>query len=264
MTAATRIVRPFGELFRFRDLVGALVERELKVRYRHSYLGALWTMLNPLLQMIVYAVVFSTIMRFDVQNYAIFLLVGLLPWIFLSQSVTQSVLSLVVNQGLIKKIRFPKAVFPLSVLASNLVNFAVSFVPLFGLMLYFGVPFRPAALMVPAAMLLVALFAAGLGLLLAGLCVFFRDMVHLTTVFFSVWFFLTPIIYPESAIPPQYAFFLELNPMTYFVACFREPLFAGALPSMGTLGAAAAWAAFTFALGWTVFHAYDAKYIHYL
>jgi ABC-type polysaccharide/polyol phosphate export permease len=118
--------------------------------------------------------------------------------------------------------------------------------------------------MLPASIALLAVFSCGLCLLLAGLCVFFRDMAHLTTVVFSIWFYLTPIIYPESTIPARWSAFVTFNPMTYFVACFREPLFAGALPSAGTIAVACGCALGSFALGWASFHANDNKYIHYL
>ena len=122
------------ELFRYRQLIAMLVVRELKVRYKRSLFGLLWTMLNPLLLMIVYTVVFATIMKAPQRNYSIFLLSGLLPWLFFSIAVLQGLTSILTNQELIRKVRLPQAVFPLSVVGSNLVNFALSFLPLLLLM----------------------------------------------------------------------------------------------------------------------------------
>src|SRR2546428_3781400 len=138
-----------AEVWRFRQLIALLVVRELKVRYKRSVLGVLWTMLNPLLLMVVYAVVFTTILPAAMPNFSIFLLAGLLPWLYFSTSLMQGLMSVLVNQELIRKVRLPQAVFPLSVVGSNLVNFTLSLVPLFVVMLALHQPFTAALLILP-------------------------------------------------------------------------------------------------------------------
>ena len=165
-----------AELLQYRELVALLVVRELKVRYKRSVLGLLWTMLNPLLLMVVYTVVFATIMRAPQRNFAIFLLSGLLPWLFFSTSVLQGLNSILTNQELIRKVRLPQAVFPLSVVGSNLVNFSLSLAPLLLLMAVLGQPFTPALLFIPVAIFILAVFTSGVTLLFATFTVFFRDV----------------------------------------------------------------------------------------
>ena len=261
MTTSVAAVR---ELYRFRELVANLVSRELKVRYKRSYLGMIWTMLNPLLQMSIYTIVFSSVMRFDMRGYPVFLLSGLLPWMFMHQSVSQSVPSLLGNAGLIRKIRLPKAVFPISVVASNLVNFGFSLAPLVLILLVTGTPITPAFAFLPLSILVLVMFTAGLSMLASSLTVFFRDIAHLIEVFFSLWFYLTPIIYREDVIPEQYRMLIHYNPARHFVAIFRGPIFEGSLPSLSSFTWALGLATGSLLLGWAVFHWNDRRYIHYL
>ena len=178
LVEVTRKPSRLAELWRFRQLVFLLVSRELKVRYKRSVLGVLWTMLNPLLLMVVYAVVFTTIMPAALPNFAVFLLAGLLPWIYFSTALLQGLMSVLVNQELVRKVRVPKAVFPLSVVGSNLVNLALSLVPLFAMMLALRQPFTAALLFLPVGILVLTLFTAGATLFLASATVFFRDVRH--------------------------------------------------------------------------------------
>jgi len=172
-----------AELWSFRQLVFLLVARELKVRYKRSVLGVLWTMLNPLLLMVVYAVVFTTIMPAALPNFAIFLLAGLLPWIYFSTALLQGLMSVLVNQELVRKVRVPQAVFPISVVGSNLVNLGLSLVPLFVMMLAIRQRFTAALLFLRALLFLLAHAPRFVGeppflllgaLALLGLLLFFR------------------------------------------------------------------------------------------
>lgn len=252
------------ELYKFRELVRNLVSRELKVRYKRSTLGIAWTMLNPLLQMSIYTIVFSHMMRANVTNYPVFVLSALVPWMFMHQSVSQSVPSLLVNAGLIRKIRLPKVVFPISVVTSNLVNMLFSIVPLFVILVFTGTPLSPALAFLPISIITLTLFAAGLALLSSSLTVFFRDIAHLIEVFFSVWFYLTPVIYLEEMVPEKYRVLIQLNPARFFIEMFRAPIFEQRLPGAMHFSIALGLALFTFILGWAVFHWNDRRYIHYL
>src|SRR5262249_13671457 len=172
---------PLSELLQYRQLVGMLIVRELKVRYKRSVLGMLWTMLNPLLLMAVYTVVVATVMRSPLRNCAFFLLSGLLPWLCFSTAVLQGLASILTNQELIRKVRLPQAVFPLSVVGSNLVNFALSLVPLFLLMAVLGQPFTPALLFIPIGILILSVFTTGVTILFSTFTVFFPPVRHLPT-----------------------------------------------------------------------------------
>src|SRR3954467_5853186 len=215
---------PVGELLQYRELVAMLVVRELKVRYKRSVLGLLWTMLNPLLLMVVYTVVFATIMRAPQRNFAIFLLSGLLPWLFFSVAVLQGLNSILANQELIRKVRLPQAVFPLSVVGSNLVNFVLSFVPLLLLMAVLRQPFTPALLFVPVGMLVLTVFTSGVTLLFATFTVFFRDVRHLAEVALQMLMYLSPVFYDLKMLGQHDAWWFRLfrlllraNPLTYLL-----------------------------------------------
>jgi len=260
-----------AELLRYRQLVAMLVVRELKVRYKRSVLGLLWTMLNPLLLMVVYTVVFATIMRTAERNFAIFVLSGLLPWLFFSVSLVQGLNSILANQELIRKIRIPQAVFPLSVVGSNLVNFALSLLPLLLLMAVLRQPIRPALLFLPVAMLVVAIFTTGATLLLATFTVFFRDVRHLTEVLLQMLLYLSPVFYNLQVLPQRDAWWfhalqlvLRLNPLSYLFALVRDPIFYGRLPAAQVVGISVAAAALLLVLGFAVFQRLSPRHIHYL
>jgi len=260
-----------GELFRFRQLIALLVVRELKVRYKRSVFGLLWTMLNPLLLMVVYAIVFTTIMPAAQHNFAIFLLSGLLPWLFFATAVLQGLTSILTNQELIRKVRLPQAVFPLSVVGSNLVNFALSLVPLFVMMAALKQPFTPALLFLPVAMLLLTVFTSGVTLLFSTFTVFFRDVRHLAEVALQMLMYLTPVLYDLRILGEHHEWwfrgfrlFLRLNPLSYLVPLVRDPVYFGRLPPLAMLGGATAWALVALAAGFAIFQRLAPRHIHYL
>ena len=259
------------ELFDYRQLVALLVVRELKVRYKRSVFGLLWTMLNPLLLMIVYTVVFSTIMPVAQKNFSVFLLSALLPWLFFQTALVQGLNSVVANQDLIRKVRVPQAVFPLSVVGSNLVNLALSVVPLFLLMLFLRQPFTRALLFLPVGVLLLTCFTSGVTLALATFTVFFRDVKHLAEVVLQMLMYLSPIFYDLRALGNSKAWwfrlfqtFLALNPLSYLIALIREPVYYGRLPEAQTMGIAAGLSLFTLFVGYRIFQRLAPRHIHYL
>lgn len=268
---SSRRPNPIADLLQFRQLIALLVARELKVRYKRSIFGALWTMLNPLLLMVVYTIVFTTIMQTGMPNFSIFLLAGLLPWLFVSTSILQGMASVLGNQDLIRKVRVPQAIFPLSVVGSNLVNFTLSLLPLFAVMAVLGQPITSALLFLPVAVLVLTLFASGLTLLLASFTVFFRDVRHLTEVFLQVVFYLSPILYDLQRIEstpgvwwtPLFRAELRLNPLSYLLPLVREPVYGGVLPSLEALLVATAWGLGSFAVGLAVFTRLEPRHIHH-
>jgi ABC-type polysaccharide/polyol phosphate export permease len=220
------------EIYRYRDLVLALVARELKVRYRRSALGFTWTMLQPLLMMLVLQVVFSSIFRIRLANYPVYAMAGILFWNFFSQSVVTSMNSLRGNAMLLKKVPVPKAVFPIATVASGVINLVFALVPLLLLLLITGHPLTPALLFLPVSILLIALFTLGAGLLLSPLSIFFNDIVEMITVVLSVLMYLTPIIYPKEIVPPRMAWIVRFNPLRSILEVFRDPIYYGKVPPL--------------------------------
>ncbi|HVF58872.1 MAG TPA: ABC transporter permease [Thermoanaerobaculia bacterium] len=240
------------DLYRYRDLVGALVARELKVRYRRSAIGFLWTMLQPLLTMLVFQVVFSALFRFDLPNYPVYALAGILFWNFFNQSIVSSMNSLRGNAGLLQKLPVPKAVFPLATVISGVINLCFALIPLFLLLIVTGHPLRPALAFLPLAILLAALFTLGAGLLLSPLAVFFHDVVELVGVLLTLLMYLTPIFYPKEIVPPQLLWLVRFNPVRSILEVFRDPIYQGEVPPVSHFTVALGIAVLALALGaWT-------------
>lgn len=225
-----------SDLLRYRDLVWYLVIRDLKVRYRRSMIGFMWTMLQPLLTMMVLQVVFSAVFRFDVHNYPVYALAGILFWNFFSQSVVSSMNSLRGNASLLRKLPIPKAVFPISSVVSGVVNLLLAMVPLLAILIVTGHPLRPSLAFLPVAILLAALFTLGAGLLLSPLAAFFSDVVEMITVLMTLLLYLTPIFYPLSIIPDDYRWAVRFNPLRSVLEVFRDPIYYGKIPPLSHLG----------------------------
>lgn len=223
---------------RYRDLVWMLVVRDLKVRYRRSTIGFLWTMLQPLLTMLVLTLVFSAIFRFELPNYPVYALAGIMFWNFFSQSITTSMNSLKGNAQLLTKIPVPKAIFPLATVIAGVINLLFALVPLFGILLVTGHPIRPSVLFVPVAILVAALFTLGAGLLLSPVAVFFYDTIEMVTVLLTLLMYMTPIFYPMEIIPDHYRWAVRFNPLRSVLEVFRDPIYHGKIPPITHLSVA--------------------------
>ena len=224
------------ELYLYREMLRNLVAKELRARYKGSVLGFFWTFTHPLLMLIVYSIVFSFVMRVKIENYAMFLFVALLPWNYLAQSILQAASSLVQNGPLVKKIYFPRAVLPLSVVFANLVNYVLGLCVLIPALLFFQIKLTPALLAFPLILLLQTLLVVALTLLVAVATVYFRDLEHITSILMTVWFFLTPVIYPATLIPERFRPFLTLNPAAPLIEAYRAIFFYGRWPEWHELG----------------------------
>ncbi len=253
-------------LYRFRELVLLLVQRDLKVRYKRSVLGMAWTLLNPLLQMAVYSLVFSVIMKIGTPAYPLFLLAGLLPWSLVSVSTTSSALSLIMNQGLIRKVAVPQAVYPLAIVGSKLFDTLMSVLPLALIAALFGRPPGPSWVLLPVAVVLAAAFTAGLSLFFSSVTVFFRDVRHLVDILFQIWFYVTPVLYPASFLDvlprPWMKSVLLLNPARPIVGLFQKIVYEQSFPTAAEAGVAVAVAAAVFLGGFLTFTAAEDRHIH--
>lgn len=257
-----------GQLVAYRDLVRNLVLRDLKVRYKNSVLGFFWSLLNPLLMMIILTVVFTVMVRIaNVQRFPLFILTGLLPWNFLSVSLIVSTRSIVDNAHLIKKVYFPREVLPLATVLSELVHFFLALVVLFALLPIFGVGFTPWISFLPLLMLTQSIFIVGLALFLSTLNVFFRDTQTIMGVATNAWFFLTPIIYPLSTLPRDFQLgaltvdvqrlVMALNPMASLVTCYRTVILEGEPPAFDLWYRSLIVAVVSLLVGYLVFHRYS-------
>jgi ABC-2 type transport system permease protein len=220
------------KLYQHSDLIWYLVLRDLRVRYRRSTLGLLWTMLQPLMMMLVLYVVFSHVFRFDVYRYPVYVLAGILFWNFFQQSIVASMNSLRGNAGILQKLPVPKAVFPIASVLSGVVNLCLALVPLLAILLATGQRLEPALLFLPVAIILAAMFTLGAGLLLSPLAVFFSDVVELVGVVLVLLMYLTPIFYPMSIVPERFRWLVRYNPIRSVLEVFRDPIYYGKIPPL--------------------------------
>lgn len=210
------------KLFSYRELIVSLTKKELKVKYRGSVLGFFWSLLNPILTMLVYTFVFSIVLRGGIKEFAIFLICALLPFNFLSNSVNYGASSIIANSNLVNKIYFPREIIPLSIIFSNLVNFFFELAALFIVLGIMGYKFYMFLYLLPVLIFIQFFLVVGMTLLVSALNVFFRDLQHLITIIMMVWFFGTPIIYPLSMVPERFQFIIKINPMTICSAYYRN------------------------------------------
>jgi lipopolysaccharide transport system permease protein len=267
VTTAAALLQPVSALYRVREPLALLVARDLKARYKRSFLGMLWTLVGPLLQMGVYTLVFSAIVRIQVPAYAVYVLSGLLPWALVSGATLASSFSLLANQHLIRKVAVPQAVYPLALVGGKALDLFLSLLPLAIVAAIQGRPPSLAWLFLPVAVVLAVAFTAGLSLLVASLTVFFRDLRHLADVGFQVWFYLTPILYPASfveSLDPRLRLFLAANPATPLVRMFQAPIHEGRLPGAGEIAAAAAAAVLALGAGFFAFVRLEDRHLHWL
>lgn len=210
------------ELFSYRELLFSLTKKELKVKYRGSVLGFLWSLLNPILTMLVYSFVFSIVLRAGIQEFAIFLICALLPFNFLSNSVNYGAGSIISSSNLVNKIYFPREIIPLSIVFANLFNFFFELIALFIVLAIMGYKFYVFLYLLPIVIFIQFFLVVGVTLLVSALNVFFRDLQHLITIIMMVWFFGTPIIYPLSMVPEKFQFIIKINPMTVYSSYYRN------------------------------------------
>ena len=211
------------KLFSYRELLYSLTRKELKVKYRGSVLGFFWSLLNPILTMLVYSFVFSILSRGGVKEFAIFLICALLPFNFLQNSVNQGTGSIISNSNLVNKIYFPREILPLSIVFSNLINYFLELIALFVVLAFMGYKFYLFLYILPVLIFIQIFLVMGMTLLVSALNVFFRDLQHLITIVMMVWFFGTPIIYPLSMVPEHFQPYMKfINPMTIYAEYYRN------------------------------------------
>jgi ABC-2 type transport system permease protein len=232
--------RALEEFIAYWELTANLIARDLKTKYRGSVLGIFWSLLNPLMLMVVYTAVFSVIVRVKIPGsvpYPVFLLAGLVPWNAFAQSLTNATTSVVDNAGIVRKVYFPLEILPVSAVLSASVNFLISLALLAVIALVFGVHLGLSLLILPVLIVLQVAFTIGLGCLLAAGNVFFRDVQYFLSVLLTVWFFGTPIVYSLDLVPARLRPVFEANPMAWLVSCYQSVWVYGRWPRWSFLAA---------------------------
>lgn len=224
------------ELYEYREMIISLVKRDLKSRYKGSVLGFFWMFLNPLLQLGVYTIVFSTIMRMGIDKFYLFMFVALVPWLFFSSCLSSGPGVIFSQQDMVKKIYFPRQVLPISFTLSQFVNMLLSFIVIFVVVFFSGVRVNPIALCyLPLIMIIEFVLGLGVTYLVSALNVYFRDLEYIMGIISMAWMYLTPVIYPVEMVPEKFVKLFYLNPMTSIVIAYRDILYYGRAPEMSTL-----------------------------
>jgi ABC-type polysaccharide/polyol phosphate export permease len=254
---------PIRNIYHYRELIWALALKELKIRYKRSFLGFLWALLNPLLQMVVLSLVFSTVLRIPIPHFAVFLISVLMPWTFFSQSLSYAADSIVNNSDLIKKVRVPKIVFPVAALTSNMVNLLLSLIPMLMIVIVLHNPVYFTWFYLPVPLLALTLLTLGLSLMLATLNVYYRDVSHILQIVLQIWFYVTPIIYPIEAFG-KYQWLFKLNPVLYALNGFRMAVYKGAVPSAQSVVASFVCGIIALMIGYAMFRRNQDEFVYYV
>jgi lipopolysaccharide transport system permease protein len=256
-----KVLEELADIARHRDLLILLVQKDLKVKYKGTALGFFWSLLNPLLLMVVYSVVFSVLVRFQIERYPVFLLSGLLPWNAFVATITSASTSLVANANLVRRVRFPLEFLPLTSVLSGLVNLVLSLAILLVFALLFRQPLGAPLIMLPLLLVIQLVFTTGVCLVLSALLVYFRDLEYLVGIGLTALFFLTPIIYPLSAVGGnRLAIILKLNPMTWLITSYQSIWHDNAWPKPSYLVAFAAMSLLVLLLGRFVFRRLQGRF----
>ena len=214
---------PFGEVWKYRELLYFFVWRDIKIRYKQTAIGAAWAILQPLMSMIVFSLFFGALAHIPSQGlpYPIFYYSALLPWMYFAGALQNATNTIVDNQRIVTKVYFPRLVLPMAATISGLVDFAVGFVVFVGFLIYYRIHPTPALLLLPAFLLLATLTALGVGLWLSALNAIYRDVRYVLPFFVQIWLFASPVAYPSSLVPAKWRWLYGLNPMTGVIEGFR-------------------------------------------
>lgn len=248
-------------LFRYRELIRNLVLKDLKLKYRDSVLGFVWSLANPLLLILVYGFVFSHILRVDVPNFSYFLLIGILPWNFFSQAVLMSTGAVLDNGALIRKVAIPAEVFPIATVLFSLVQYFLAlfvFMPM--ILFFFGIALGWLALAFFPVLIFQLAFTLGLSFVVSTATVFYRDVRHFAEIFLTLLFWLTPIIYDVAAVPQSLRTAIFLNPLSYFILSYQDILYRQTMPGLERWAVLSALSVASLALGYLVQYNHKARF----
>lgn len=249
-----RSIEELNDVLKYRHLIFEFVRRDVVTRYKRSVLGIAWTMLNPLGTMLIMVLVFAKLFTGAGTGYPVYVLAGLVFWNFFSQVTQAAPQTLLWSGPLIHRVYMPRTVFAFTAVGAALVNLLLSFVPLVAVMLLLRVPFGWPLLTIPFAVLLLAMFALGLGLALSSAVAYFPDVLDIYQIVLVAWMYLSAIFYPYDLIPESYRWwFFNLNPIYHLLVLFRDPIYGNVWPSLMHVGAAVIIAFGTLIFGWMVF-----------
>lgn len=225
----------FNEIYKYREFLKTSIKKDFRGKYKKSILGVLWSFLNPLFQLLIYALVFPFILKNDVDNYIIFLIVALMPWNFFNMTILQSAACIVSNGGIIKKVFFPREILPISTTTSNLLNFLITCIIVFASLFISGIGIGSSIIFLPLIILIQYIFQLGLSFIFSSITVYIRDVEYLLNVFMMLMFYMCPIVYSADMIPDKFLPLFKLNPMFHIIEYYRQILYYKQNPNIISL-----------------------------
>ena len=225
----------FKNLYQYRELLKTNIQKEIRGKYKGSFLGILWSFLNPLLMVVVYAIVFPYIMRIQVPNYLIFLIVAIIPWNFFVTCITTGCNCVWINGGIIKKVYFPREILPISVVGAGLINFLISCVIILIFVIFGGIGISIQLLWLPIVAIIQSVLSLGLLFILSAINVYVRDVEYIVSFIVNLLFYATPILYTADMFPEKIRWVLYLNPMTHLIDAYRNIFYNQTMPNIGSL-----------------------------
>ena len=234
------------ELYNYRELLKTNIKKDIRGKYKGSWLGVVWTFLNPLLQLLVYSFVFPFILRINVENYTIFMIVALMPWNFFTTAVQQGCGCIVANEGILKKVYFPREILPVSIVTSTLVNFLITCIIMFVFIIFGGVGVTWHVV------------------ILSAIVVFVRDVDHFVGIVLMLAFYVTPIIYTPDMLPAKFQWAITFNPIAQLINAYRDILYYHQLPNMTSLGIVGLVSLAALGLGYMIFKKLERNFVEEL
>ena len=250
----------FKELYKYREFLKTSVKKEFRGKYKKSFLGVLWSFLNPLCQLLIYALVFPFILKVDVENYTMFLIVALIPWNFFNMTLLQSAASIVANGGIIKKVYFPRIILPISVVTSNLISFLITFVIVLAALLISGIGITTSIFMLPVILLIQYLFQLGVAFIASSITVYIRDIEYIINLLTMLLFYMCPIAYSADMIPDKLAPIFNLNPLLHIINYYREILYYQRIPDVSGILTLLLVAVIFLVGGYLIFKKYEKRF----
>lgn len=242
------------EIGKYKEFLKSNVKKDIRGKYKGSFLGVLWSFVNPLLSVVIYAIVFHYIMRFQIENYLIYLISGIIPWTFFTTSITSGMNSILFNADIIKKVYFPRVILPISSVTSALVNFLISCVIIVIFALFSGVGVGYSLLFLPVVALIQYIFTLGIVFILSAVEIYVRDIEHIINFFVGMLFYVTPILYTPDYVPDNFKFILNLNPLSYLIEAYHSIFYYKEIPNLNSLLIIFVLSLAVFSIGYMVFN----------
>jgi len=250
----------FKRLYEYRELLKTNVKKDVRGKYKKSFFGFLWSFLNPLLQIGVYAIVFPLILKNTQENYVIFLCTGLIPWAFFSTTISRAAGCMIENGNIIKKVYFPREIIPISLVTAEAINFIISTIIILGFVVFGGLGITKYIVFYPIILVVQYLLVLALSFVISAITVYFRDLQHFIGVGLQLLFYGTPIVYSGETIPEAFKWIININPMSYIIGAFRDIFYNQQIPNLIGLGKLAGILIVLCIVGYMIFNKLQKKF----